>query len=434
MLDKNTLNGFKRNTKNKSKESDRESNKFDDGTQIVGTELCQILIHLYDLHSVKSTEKPIVLSKRKSAIISALTSLLCVSTKAKKFALNDGFLEQIITQLQELHVKLSLESVESIRRASDKKRVCPILNDISCIFKLLTNFMLGNERVKLQAVSLGLADLIHKLWNWINFQQNLLIEVLRMLCTFTTECQIASQSITLTSPVAGVGPRKTPTTMSLLHCILHLIGKEMDLVSRSHDLKILTYSFHLLQNCCQAYECRVLISKSNFFQHLNRLHPAITKQQKPWESIELLWLEFLETLTFHPEGQVSVAKSSDTLELIMALTSSPHEVNKMTALAILRNITFYQANRTRLLSSGEFLQILNSKLSNGSIEEKCTCITIIWSLAANNQKAKLILKTSGLECRLQEVLKQWKLGESSLVPKEQLNNLQYIIEMLREGR
>lgn len=83
---------------------------------------------------------------------------------------------------------------------------------------------------------------------------------------------------------------------------------------------------------------------------------------------------------------------------------------------------------------GDFFEVLKNKLGGGgTVEEKCICITIIWSIAANSQKAKYILKTSGIDDRLQEVLKHWKLTESSRLDKKRLNNLQYIIEMIGEG-
>jgi hypothetical protein len=122
-----------------------------------------------------------------------------------------------------------------------------------------------------------------------------------------------------------------------------------------------------------------------------RLHPAITKKQKPWDLVELIWLEFLQTFTTYPEGQSSVAKISDVLDLVMTLTSTSKGPNKTTALMVLRNIAFYQPNRSRLLTSGqydcllddaqthfhfavavsgEFLNLLKNKLDSGNREEK----------------------------------------------------------------
>lgn len=85
---------------------------------------------------------------------------------------------------------------------------------------------------------------------------------------------------------------------------------------------------------------------------MSRLHPALTKRQKPWEEIEYLWLNFLDTFTMYPEGQTTVVKIPDLLDVIMSLTSSSKPQNKVIALTLLRNLAFYQPNKSRLLSSG----------------------------------------------------------------------------------
>lgn len=89
------------------------------------------------------------------------------------------------------------------------------------------------------------------------------------------------------------------------------------------------------------------------FQSISRLHPASTKRQKPWESIELIWLQFLEIFTTHPEGQTCVAKIADVLELILAMTASSKVQNRELALTVLKNLSFYQPNKPRLLASGK---------------------------------------------------------------------------------
>lgn len=72
---------------------------------------------------------------------------------------------------------------------------------------------------------------------------------------------LACQSLPLTSSVAGAGPRKSPGNGSLLHAIINLVNKEMEQISKTHDLSALEISLNILQNCCNSLECRVLISK-----------------------------------------------------------------------------------------------------------------------------------------------------------------------------
>lgn len=104
---------------------------------------------------------------------------------------------------------------------------------------------------------------------------------------------------------------------------------------------------------------------------MNRLHPAITKRQKFWETVEIIWLEFLETLTFYSEGQVTVGKSTEAMDFVISLTTSPQELNRMTALAILRNITFFQGNRLRLLNRGKIF------VSKAKITKRINLISLL---------------------------------------------------------
>lgn len=154
---------------------------------MAGAEICKILLHLYDLSVLSNTT---INSKKRFNIINTLTATLCVSKEAKNYALQNGLLEILIKQLKEIHVKLSLESVECLRKASDKKRVCPLLKELDALVGLMTNFILGDAKVKSASSYLGLSDLIHKLWLWFGVQKLYLVNILKLLCTYTTDCPI----------------------------------------------------------------------------------------------------------------------------------------------------------------------------------------------------------------------------------------------------
>ena len=255
-----------------------ETDRSDDSVIIVtetvaGAELCKILLNLYDLCNLKVSKD---LLRKKSMITSSLTSILCVSHEAKKYALKAGLPTATIKQMKEFYVKLSLESVDCLRRVLEKKRVCPVLKELNELVGLVTNFMVGDGAVKNKFAELGLSDFVHKLWVWFALQNSHLVDVLRMLCTFTTDCAIgeliivanttragvlACQKLPLTSSVAGIGTRKIPSKISLLNVVIGLVEKEMDQVSKTHNLGVLKLCFGILTNCCSVLECRIIISK-----------------------------------------------------------------------------------------------------------------------------------------------------------------------------
>lgn len=151
---------------------------------LAGAEVCKILLHLYHITTLNLNSAHF---KRRSVVVGSLTSLLGVSKEAKTYAFVHGLLEISIQQMRELHIKLSLETAECLRRIAGKKRVSPLLKELDCLIGLLTNFMLGSDQIKARCADLGLADLIHKLWVWFCFQKIELVNVLKLLCTFTID-------------------------------------------------------------------------------------------------------------------------------------------------------------------------------------------------------------------------------------------------------
>nr|CAD7257485.1 unnamed protein product [Timema shepardi] len=376
-----------------------------------GAELCDLLLRLYEVHSLQLNMNEKNSSFGKGPVVGALSSLLLISHEAKHHALREGLLATIILQARELHV-------------------CPLLRDIGALFGLLTNFMHGSTDVKTAAAEQGLADLVHKVWLWCTAVPGLLVDTLNMMCTFTNRCLSASHSLVLTTTIPGVGLRKTPSSVSLFHAVVSLVLREMDMVGPAHEQNVLALAFQLLRHACHSHECRLVMTKSSLLQGFNQLHPSRTKKQKHWEGIESLWLHFLLDFTYHPEGQLVVPKVPEMFDLIMMMTK--RRGTKLLSLSVLRNITFHQFNRPRLLSSGEFLQVLHQKLSEGSVEEKGMVASMIWSLVANNQKGKLIVKCSGLDTKLQEAVNQLTLTSksSSSQSKEKLQIMNYVLRIL----
>jgi hypothetical protein len=102
--------------------------------QTVGAELCNLLLRQYEIHKLlQGSAGQRSGTKGRMLVTCALSSLLAVSGEAKKVALNRGLLETLVIQLRELHVKLSLESAESLRRISDKKRVRGHIFYLECL-------------------------------------------------------------------------------------------------------------------------------------------------------------------------------------------------------------------------------------------------------------------------------------------------------------
>lgn len=82
--------------------------------------------------------------------------------------------------------------------------------------------------------------------------------------------------------------------------------------------------------------------------------------------------------------------------------------------------------------SVDFTNLLHSTFKNGSVCEVGIAGSMLWSLVANNQKGKLIARTSGLSNSIQEVLGRLTLMKIPDEKQEQelVKMLQYVIRIL----
>ncbi|XP_015602257.1 rotatin isoform X2 [Cephus cinctus] len=399
----------------------------------IGSEICKILLQLYIAHSYARTKTNRKQSEDKDLIVGALTNLLCISAEAKKTALDENLSETTLMQLKELYVKLNLQPYELYRNHSDRERkIHPLLHDVNCIFTLLMNFMYGNVQVKETMARDGLADVLHKLWAWISINKVVLISALKLLATFTTSCPEGNQSLTLTTTLPGVGLRKTPNTVALIHVIVHVVSKEIEKAGQKFDNQKLHFAFHILRNAVHTHECRVSISKSNLLQLFSKIHPITTKRVKPWPLVEMYCLEFLIDFTYYEEGQLCVPKAVDGLDVLIHLARCSSLSTRILAISTLRNLAFNVANRPRLLSSVDFINLLHNIFKNGTLAEIGVAGSTLWSLVSNNQKGKLIARSAGFPQSIQEVLGRLTLLTIADAKQEQelVKMLQYVMRIL----
>ncbi|KYN02662.1 Rotatin [Cyphomyrmex costatus] len=418
--------------KSNEREKDSQDDKLPDQRQAtIGDELCGLLLHLFIAHSYAKSRKSNKHLEDKDLIIGALTNLLCVSKKAKQTALWGNLSETALMILKELYVKLNLQPFELYKKQMEKK-IHPLLHDVNCIFILLMNFMCGDARVKESLTKEGLADVVHKLWVWIALNKTVSTSALKLLATFTTKCNVAAQSLTLTTILPGSGLRKTPNTLALIHVVIQVTCKEIERAGQIFDNHKMHFAFHILRNAVHVHECRVCISKSNLLQLFTKIHPTITKRTKPWPLVEMYCLEFLLDFTYYEEGQLCVPKATDALDVLMHLARYPSSTNKVLAISILRNLAFNIANRPRLLSSVDFINLLHDVFKNGSSCEINLVGSMIWSLISNNQKGKLIMRSAGFSQSIREALGRFTLLsiDGSKQEQELVKVLQYVLTIL----
>ena len=70
-----------------------------------------------------------------------------------------------------------------------------------------------------------------------------------------------SHSLTLTTNLVGVAPRKVATPQSLLVEFINILQNELDAIDKSPVLKTIELCFSLLRNVSYSVECRATIAK-----------------------------------------------------------------------------------------------------------------------------------------------------------------------------
>ncbi|XP_071451541.1 rotatin [Hetaerina americana] len=397
-------------------------------------EVLHLLITLYEPERTSSTELSV-----------ALSSLLALSVQAKLCALASGLVEILVVKCRQLHASILLRETEDslltlprLPKGAVGKNQKPKqwMKDLKLLFRLMTNFLHSGDMgirpkeansypdrnpVKLEAVRVGLSDVLHKLGTFAMLSTLLFSDFLRLLNTFTADCPSASQSLAYTSRAMGFGPRQNLALSSLLHLLCELAPKETDsllLLQTTHQSKkgkslnvnlsvnVLSLILSTLRNACDVAECRVIMAKGGLLRSLVKLHPGEKRiNSQLVNEVEQLWLHFLLHFTMYPEGQVSVPKIPEMFDLLLSLAKKP--ISKQESfLLVLRNLSFHPQNRARLLSSDDFLELLNQILNKrgGRVCHKEAAASAIWALSANNFKGKQILKQAGIDFALMNCL------------------------------
>lgn len=109
--------------------------------------------------------------------------------------------------------------------------------------------------------------------------------------------------------MTGLGLRKNPGSMTLIHAVMNQVTREMDLIGKTHDSQSLTLCLQLLSNCCQVTECRSVLAKAQFLQSVSKMNSNFAlKKRSHSEEIINPWLDFFIIFTSHQEGQLALTK------------------------------------------------------------------------------------------------------------------------------
>lgn len=132
-----------------------------------------------------------------------------------------------------------------------------------------------------------------RLWPWTVVDARLQLATLQMLAHASEDslpmCQLFAQRPAATAP-------------SVLQLCADLVGGETQRPKPpSAQLHHFEVAVRVVTNCCASVDGRQALHKGHFLDAMDRLHPSVTKQQRPWPAMTREWLRFYEILTRYAE-------------------------------------------------------------------------------------------------------------------------------------
>ncbi|XP_022112625.2 rotatin [Pieris rapae] len=333
-------------------------------------ELCKILMEIFKEH----LEKKNFLTKQDetwSSLCSCMASVLSVSPRSRMYAVHRRFPTVLNLALQAFRDKLSLQGkpMDVIRNANSE----PILNNLYWVLMLANSSMLdcapSKERLSEDVTS------HNKLWPWYMMTEPLRDTIMHLLLTFTND-----------NPKGWSAMCACVSGRSLASEVCALVSREASRPRASH---LLPLALRVLTHCTPNQHCRSLILKTDVISCACKLRARNN------DSYTEAWYKLCEALSRHADG------ASALINVLSSPTLRPIPRPLLTSLA-------HAAHHQRLafLQSPDLLEVLSGSLLTGDTSEIVSASRAVWALAANNHRAKLVLRSSGITTAVQTTMQR----------------------------
>uniref|UniRef100_A0A1S4H7L0 Rotatin N-terminal domain-containing protein n=1 Tax=Anopheles gambiae TaxID=7165 RepID=A0A1S4H7L0_ANOGA len=342
----------------------------------------------------------ITTSSYKRTVYSTLQTMLHFSIESCRVAWRNDLLTVIFDWFDAIHEGLigRLTYAEFVRKYGDVKKLSVMAELKELASVLGTWFSVPDEPCQLEPAQIDrLCQTVLQYWPWFGNHGVLQMEFLQVLA-FLSECRIA-----VCKALVATYPGHPHSIMKLL--IVAATGETAKVKGPKYDLNLLRVSLRLLKNCCCCQEGRSMIGKLNVFGNISKLHPSVTKLQKPWLEVTQLWLEFYEVYTRY----VDVSEVRHLTVLGALIRKSDIDV-RLLSLTIVRNLTFVPNNRAALLASADYMFILQNALQRTSCRTEVLMAAVaVWKMIANNQRGKAAIKSSPLVRLIEGQVKHYSM-------------------------
>ncbi|XP_063620705.1 rotatin-like [Cydia splendana] len=323
-------------------------------------ELCRALMQIYQNMAMQGNVHESSQDERWCRLCSCLASLLSVSARGRLYSVHRQFPRTLLATLQTVRDRLSMvgQPVEVIRNANNNPTLRTLYWLLTLISCLMTDCLPAKESLAEDNIALSL----NRLWPWCMMTEPLREAVVHLLLTFTNNCPKAWSAMCLC--VAG---------RSLLLECCSLLSREVAAASRARSELALLACVRVLRHTVDHHHCRAVILKSEALPSLHKMRwrarsGALSRQ----------WGVLCCALARHADGAAAV--------LALKPRAAP--------LAAVAHAACHPSLRPAFLNDPELLEMLTGSLLTGDIADIVSAARAVWALAANNHKAKLLLRSA----------------------------------------
>uniref|UniRef100_A0A182JF50 Rotatin N-terminal domain-containing protein n=1 Tax=Anopheles atroparvus TaxID=41427 RepID=A0A182JF50_ANOAO len=327
------------------------------------------------------------LDPERRKIYTAMQFMLRSSSICRQVAWEGGLLSILLGCFNSLHAESlgGLTYPEFVRKYGEVKKLPYLIKLVELMKTVVCWIGSPGEGTRLRQDEIDdFCRIVLIYWSWINTSHALKMLFLQTLTVLSVD------SILVCKALAATFPGHPHSIMKLL--IVTVTAETARVKGPKCDMPTLSLAMRVLMSCCSCQEGRSTISKMHMLDNISKLHPSVTKMQKPWPEVTRLWLDFWELYSQHEDG--SEVKH---LTVLGALVRRSDFDLRQYALFIIRNMTFVPANRPALLASSDYMFMLQNALKcTATRNEQLTAAVTVWKMIANNQKGRAAIKASPL--------------------------------------
>ncbi|KAL0842160.1 hypothetical protein ABMA28_014333 [Loxostege sticticalis] len=340
--------------------------------EYIAEDFCRVLIGIYRKIQLETKKFQCGQDDPWSRVCSCLSSLLSASGRSRAFAVHRGLPKTLLATLQAVRDHLSVlgKPIETIKNANHN----PTLRTLYWLLTVINSSLIECPASKESFADDGIALSLNRLWPWCMMTDQLRHAVVELLFNFTNDCAKAWASM-----ATCVGSR------NLISEVCALAGREAALASRTHTDSLLLLCIHTLRHCVHHHQCRAIIIKNDV---ISSIYKSIVRDRgRGGGNAGVAWAKLCSVTARYADGAGALLALRPLLPVLPPVL----RVHLMPALA---HAAYH--HRVTFLQSPDLLELLSGTLLAGDTAEVVSAARAVWTLAANNHKAKLLLRSAGV--------------------------------------